>query len=355
MLRSLIQELRRRRTFRTAGLYIVSAWLVMQAADLFFPAWGLPDSALNILLLTAVLGFPVALIFGWYFDITEHGIVRTPPATAEEQDAPLALRGKDYALLAALGVIVLVIGFGGLRDLLTTRDTEPDLAVAESADNSNSIAVLPFVNSTTDPDFETFCDGISEEILHKLASVDGLRVMGRASSFAFKDSDFSTSRIAGALGVQYLLQGSVRRDGDRIRVIATLVDKDGVQHKSQPFNRELGDIFAIQAEIAQVVTAVVAPTLTYADSDSYRPDPYVYQTFLAGRELLRKRDNQAGEVLAKAVELDPNYADAHAELAIATMIGGTLYRDFDDARHSLDAAMALNPLLPRRLPRAVSG
>ncbi len=347
MLRTLIQELRRRRTFRTAGLYIVSAWLVMQAADLFFPAWGLPDAALNVLLVSAVLGFPVALIFGWYFDITEHGVVRTPPATADDQDAPLALRGKDYALLTALGVIVVVIGAGGLRDLVTTRTLDHDnqTVASNAGDTGNAIAVLPFANSTADRQNDAFCDGISEEILHKLAGVSGLRVIGRTSSFAFKGSDYSVSRIARSLGVQYLLQGSVRLDGDQLRVTASLVDSNGVQQWSQAFDRRMQGIFEIQAEIAEVVAATIAPTVAYEDTASYVPDPYVYQTFLAGRELLRKRGSGARELLEKTVRLDPEYAAAYAELAIAKMIGGA----YSSAKSDIDTSMALNPGLPRAL------
>ncbi|MEM1262886.1 MAG: tetratricopeptide repeat protein [Pseudomonadota bacterium] len=337
------KELRRRRTFRTAGLYVVGAWLVMQVADLFFPAWGLPDSALNVLLVTAVLGFPIALVFGWLFDITDNGIVRTAPLDAgDEYDAP-PLRGKDYAILAALGAMIVVIALGGVSELVRPPEQAPATAI------ENDIAVLPFANTTQDPSNDAFCDGISEEILHMLGGVNGLRVMGRSSSFAFRGSEFPAARIAGTLGVKFLLQGSVRRDGDDIRVIASLVDKDGVQHWSQSFDRRMEGIFAIQSEIAEVVTATIAPTVTFEADDAYQPDPYVYQTFLSGRELLRKRDDRAIAELEKAAQLDPNYAEAHAELAIALMIARTAKRDYARAASSIDSALALDPALPRAL------
>ncbi|MEM8982659.1 MAG: tetratricopeptide repeat protein [Pseudomonadota bacterium] len=349
MLSTFLKELRRRRTFRTAGLYIVGAWLVMQVADLFFPAWGLPDSALNVLLIAAVLGFPIALVFGWLFDITDEGIVRTPPLNTSDEYEVSALRGKDYAILAALGTMVVVIALGGIGELVTlpSSDETSDVAVSRSAENT--IAVLPFANTTRDPDNEAFCDGISEEILHMLGRVTGLQVIGRTSSFSFKNSDFGATRIATALGVHYLLQGSVRRDGDDVRITASLVDKDGRQHWSQQFDRRMEGIFAIQSEIAEIVTATIAPTIAFETDDSYRPDPYVYQSYLAGRELLRKRDDRAIEQLEKATQLDPNYAEAHAELATALMLARTINRDYARAGQVLDTALALKPALPRAL------
>lgn len=348
-----IRELQRRRTFRTAGVYIIGSWLVMQAADVFFPAWGLPDSAINILLTTAVFGFPVVMVFGWFFDVTERGIVRTPPADAKSPREPLPLHTKDYALLVVLAGVVGVIAYGGIQDLRDRPAPAPQPSVEQSTlpKLENAIAVLPFANSTADPSNEAFCDGISEEILHKLARVNGLKVIGRNSSFAFKGSSYPTSRIASLLGASYLVQGSVRRDGQQLRIVASLVDQNGEQRWSQAFDRELDGIFAIQSEIAETVTATVAPTIAFTERPSHEPDSYAYENFLIGRELVRKRDaTGAAERLERAIELDPRFAEAYAELAIALALGTRPKgRDLPGARGAINTALALDPGLPRAL------
>ncbi|MEM1143755.1 MAG: tetratricopeptide repeat protein [Pseudomonadota bacterium] len=349
---NLLGELHRRRVLRTVSIYVVGAWLMMQAADVFFPAWGLPDSSINVLLITAVLGFPVVLIFGWFYDITEHGIVRTMPASAEQQAMPLGLRGWDYALLLVLLSVVSIITYDAVQKLLRTaanNSLEADFRPSELAQSKTVIAVLPFANSTADPANEPFCDGISEEILHKLARINGLQVIGRTSSFQFKNSGYTVARIARLLGARYLLQGSVRRSGKALRIIASLVDQNGVQQWSQAFNRQAGAVFEIQSEIAEVVSATITPSVSIAAREEYRPDPYVYQSYLEGRELVRKRDQSASKLLQRAVALDPDFAAAHAELAISLMVGLGNSRDYEAAKNAFEAALAINPALPRAL------
>lgn len=350
-----VRELRRRRTFRTAGLYIVGAWLVMQVADTFFPAWGLPDAALNALLVAAILGFPLALVFGWFFDVTAHGIVRTPAADEEASSATLKLQRTDYVVLAALVLIAGFIVYDATRDILDAP------RVAETGDGAatdllavaklpNSIAVLPFANVSDDPGNEAFCVGISEEILHKLSEFAELNVIGRTSSFAFKDSDYRIPRIAGLLGVGYLLQGSVRKHGDRLRISAQLVDEAGVQKWSKAFDRALVDIFTIQTEIADIVATTIVPQISASHVAQREPDLAAYQHFLTGRELFRRREvSQAREELALAVELDPAFAEAHAEYAITRAWGQPGPPDLEVARQAIDTALSLRPGLPRAL------
>jgi len=351
-----VRELRRRRVFRTSGFYVVGAWLVMQAADVFFPAWGIPDAAINALLVAAILGFPLALVFGWFYDVTAQGIVRTAPAAGDGGDRPGRLQRTDYLILAALAIIAVLIVQDAARDILSTAEVAED-AILDSAEAGpddklpNSLAVLPFTNISNDAENEVFCDGISEEILNRLASYAGLNVIARTSSFAFKGSDYRVPRISALLGVRYLLQGSVRKQGNRLRISAQLLDENGAQRWSNTFDRTLNDIFAIQSEIAEIVASTVVPQIV-APPAAYQPKLDAYQNFLAGRELLRRRawvKTEARAQLLKAVELDPKFAAAYAELAITYIFGMPEREDFDRARQAIDTALRLEPGMPRAL------
>jgi len=350
------RELRRRRVLRTSGFYIVGAWLVMQAADVLFPAWGIPDAAINALLLAAVLGFPLALVFGWFYDFTAQGIVRTPAADGNTGETPTRLQRTDYLILAALAVIAILIVQDAARQVLSTASVaSEDAAIdAESGPDDrlpNSVAVLPFTNISNDPENEVLCDGISEEILNKLAAYAGLNVIGRTSSFAFKNSDYRVPRISELLGVRYLLQGSVRKDGDRLRISAQLLDESGAQRWSNTFDRTLNDIFAIQREIADVVASTVVPQIV-APANAYEPKLDAYQHFLAGRDLVRRRidiDTTARAQLQEAIDLDPRYAAAYAELAITYLIGAPDQDAIAQANEALERAVALEPDMPRAL------
>ena len=353
----MLGELRRRRVFTTAGLYVVGAWLLLQVADVLFPAWGLPDAAINILFLAAVAGFPLALVFGWFFDITTRGIVRTPRADEQLGESSLALGRRDYLVLAALAVVGIAILTQATRELVETprvddrQVTEPEAPVIEEK-LPNSIAVLPFENISDDPDNEYFCDGVSEEILNRLGGFQGLNVIGRTSSFQFKKSDFDIPRIAGLLGTRYLLQGSVRRQNERFRISAQLVDENGRQLWSEIYDRALEDIFAIQSEIANLVASTVVPKIVGTATSRYEPSLEAYQYFLEGRELLRNRvdvETRARERLRQAIELEPRYAEAYAELAIAHLFYTVTPEDVAAANELIGTALRLEPDLPLAL------
>jgi TolB-like protein/Tfp pilus assembly protein PilF len=353
-MRKFITELRRRRVFQTAAVYVVGAWLILQVADVLFPGWGLSDAAVNVLFVASVVGFPLALVFGWFFDVTTHGIVRTPSVDEEGGTGPAPLRRSDFVVLAALVLVAGVIVYDAATDIAETPRTatgsateDPDPLVAERPDNS--IAVLPFANVSSDPENEFFCDGISEEILHKLAAFGDLHVIGRQSSFAFKGSDYRIPRISALLGVQYLLQGSVRKYGDQLRITAQLVDQSGDQIWSEAFDRRLADIFAIQTEIADVVATTVVPRIVPRQVPVYEPDLTAYRHYLAGREYVHQRDIiKARQELARAIEIDPEFAEAQAEYAIAELIffsGGP--DDLARIRAAIDRAFELRPGLVR--------
>ena len=220
----LIRELRRRRVYRTAALYIIGAWVVIEAAELTFSTFRFPDWSLRGLFVAALLGFPVALIFGWMFEITDRGIVRTAREThTDPEDLDLRLRSKDYVILAALVVVLMAITGGVFINVpQQVEDTAVTTPIENIAANlaqapKNSIAVLPFVNMSDDKANEYFSDGMTEEILDDLAKLESLHVAARTSSFFFKDKQYTIDQVGDLLGVRYALEGSVRKSGVRAR------------------------------------------------------------------------------------------------------------------------------------------
>ena len=349
---SFLRELRRRRVFRVAGLYVVGVWLVMQVADIVFPAWGIPDAAIRVLLWAALLGFPVALVFGWIFQITPEGIRRTLPewSTADlEQALPLGLR--DYLILSAFVLVVGWIGYDAFSRVTRTASV-PQAAPTAAEVLPNSVAVLPFDSLSADPEHEYFATGVSEEILNRLSRFKELQVIARTSSFAFKDSGYGIARISGLLGAQYLLQGSVRRDGPQLRIAAQLVDRTGVQVWSDSFDREYGRIFALQDEIAEAVATNIVPRIARPAAEQRRPDVDAYHEYLIGRELMTRRMSawwwRGPERFTRAIELDPQFADAYAARAICLVKGAPWAEDheaqLDQAQQDIDAALALDPV-----------
>ena len=250
----IFREARRRKVFRTAALYVVGAWLALQVADVLFPGFGISNAAIQALVWAAVLGFPVALVFGWLFDIGPDGIRRTVPSGSDAA-APQPLTRTDYLLLAAFAVVGLALLYRaaeGVRRAPPDQPTAVDRSRREGvARLENSIAVLPFANISNDPDNEYFCDGIAEEILNALSGFRQLNVIGRTSSFAFKGSDVGIDQISSVLGVGHVLQGSVRKAGNQLRISAQLLDEAGRQVWTKTFDRELVGVFEIQSEIAE--------------------------------------------------------------------------------------------------------
>lgn len=353
----LYREARRRKVFRTAALYVLGSWAVLQVADVLFPGFGIPETAIRALVWTAALGFPVALIFGWLFDIGPGGIRRTPPPSAAETAETRPLGRHDYALLAAFVVIAAVLVFRAVQEVreapvaAAPGAAAPGLAASGGEKDTrlpNSIAVLPFTNISSDPDNEYFCDGISEEILNEISTVHELNVIGRTSSFAFKDSNIGIEKISATLGVHYVLQGSVRKAGNQLRISAQLLDERGRQLWAQTFDRELTNVFEIQEEIAQAVVSRIARQVDSSPKAPSNPSLEAYDRYLAGRDLLHKRDTtEAMTELQHAIDLDPGFAEAQAEWAIARLIGSPSKQDLDAAAAAIDHALELKPQLLR--------
>jgi len=301
----------------------VGAWVALQIADLAFPGLGIDESAIRYVWIGTILGFPIALVIGWRYDIVAGRIVRT---AASSIDAELAIGRSDYFILAALAVVVAMIIFQMVGEISETQIAETSPVAVTDAD-PNSIAVLPFVNISSDEEQEYFSDGLSEELLNLLARIPELNVAARTSSFSFKDKDLEIPEIASRLKVAHVLEGSVRKYGNQLRITAQLIQADnGYQLWSETYDRQLDNVFQIQEDIAIAVVGALRITLLGEVPKTRRTDPKAYQLFLEGQYLRRQLSNdslnRAIEAFKQAVEIDPAYVPAWAELADTYLWGG---------------------------------
>jgi TolB-like protein len=359
---SLLVELKRRKVIRVAVVYAATAFAVLQAADIMLPRMGVPDWALSLVVAMALLGFPIALVLGWALELTPEGIRRTESAAAGagEAVAAPALLGKRTVFISAL-LVTLGVGLGAGWFLKPGAPGDlPAVAPFDAAapDLQRSIAVLPFVNMSAEPEQEYFSDGISEEILNVLVRTPGLRVAARTSSFAFKDSAREISQIARELNVRLVLEGSVRKQGERVRVTAQLIDASSGFHLwSQSFDRELRDIFAIQDEIARAVATALELTLGVTAHPPEAParDMEAYDIYLQGLALWQARGEgnmlEAEALLRAALERDPGLARAWAGLGLVHAVlpewtTAPADRSAAIARDAAERALALDRDLP---------
>ena len=359
---NLFAELKRRKVFRVAVVYAATAFAVLQGADILLPNLGVPDWAMRFLVAVVLLGFPLALVLAWALEIKPDGSIQRTGAAAAPGETP-ALLGKRTLIVAGLLVAVgvgLSAGWllrpGAPAPRAGSPSVEPELTVA------TSIAVLAFENMSPDPDNAFFADGIAEEILNLLADVQTLSVASRTSAFAFKGKDTPVPEIASSLGVRYVLEGSVRKAGDQVRVTAQLIDAETDRHLwSQTFDRTLDDIFAIQDEIAGAIGQALQVRLLGEAGQAIQSeqiDPETYARFLEARHKLRQRTGEAmreaNQMLIEIVEAEPDFARAHVMLGEAYLlnrslrIGSPLVPDsvaVSQARLHATMARELNPRL----------
>jgi adenylate cyclase len=320
-LRAGFAELRRRKVFRVATVYLVAAWLLIQVADAVFEPLGLPAWSLRLVIVAAALGFPLACALAWAFDVTPRGIERTP-----------ALAGPPPL-------------------------PAPAPAVAEAP--AESVAILPFVDMSAGQDQEYFCDGIAEEIVSALCCVRGLRIASRTSAAQFKGRSVDVREIGRILGVGAVLEGSVRKSGDRVRITAQLVGSaDGYHLWSESFDRRLEDVFATQTEIAQKLVRALRVTLSREERELIErrgtSNAEAYDFYLRGRHRLREGgDSEVLEsvgMFRSAIGCDAGFAEAHAGLANALAVKG-LWRigmtpaDVEEALSASRRALELEPRL----------
>ena len=331
---SFFTELKRRNVFRVAVAYVVASWLLLQVTDVLMQVLGLPDSTGKFVFLALVLGFVPALVVSWVYEMTPDGLKKDAGITPQDSTAVHAGRKLDrITMILALIAIGVVVVDRLIPEQAVTPSTDAQQAAApieaaspppnqEAADRIPSLAVLPFANMSPDPDNEYFADGISEELLNVLVDIEELRVPSRTSSFAFKGQNRDIRDIARELNVDHVLEGSVRKSGDRVRITAQLIDVSTDDHLwSETYDRKLEDIFAIQDEIAGNIIEALKVSLELEVSQTPTSNLEAYTLYLQGRELFRRRTSgehllEADRVLREAVEKDPALAEAWATLAM---------------------------------------
>jgi TolB-like protein/rhodanese-related sulfurtransferase len=321
---SLLGDLRRRHVFRVAALYIVGMWMLLQIADVIFPGIGIPETAIRYVMIGAIVGFPVALIFGWMYEVTPQGIVRTAPLSETKQVPDLALRGADYVILSALVLVVVSVTYGLIVKLGDAVEIEPASVerMAYPLPDKPSIAVLPFDNMSGDAEQEYFVDGMTEDLITDLSKISGLFVIARNSVFTYKGTAVKVQKVAEDLGVRYVLEGSVRKAGDSIRINAQLIDAVTGGHVwAERYDGTAEDIFALQDRITDKIVTALELSLTQAEqiADRGTTSPEAHDAFLRGWAHFRRNTPEAlakaVPYFEKAIDNDPNYSLAHAALA----------------------------------------
>jgi len=330
---SLFTELKRRKVFQVAAVYLVVAWLIMQVVDVVSGPLLLPDWFARVVILFLAIGFPIALILSWAFELTPDGVIRDDGISAPERG-----RRLEFVLIALL---VLAIGFIGINNFVLEDISDADVVANQPATAAlpaveeeqtvlpNSIAVLAFQNMSADPEQEYFSDGISEEILNGLAQIGGLRVAARTSAFSFKGQNIDIPSVGEALNVAHVLEGSVRKAGNQVRITAQLIEvASGFHLWSEEYDRDLTDVFAVQDDIASAVVDALRVELlgeTPARRDGYRTDSVeAHDAYLLGLHRMATRGTDdlaaARDYFSRAIELDPGYAIAHVALANSVLL-----------------------------------
>ena len=340
-----IAEARRRRVFRTAGLYIVGAWVLLQVADLALESIGLPDGLLRFFWIAAFAGFPVALIFGWFFDVTAGGIRRTLPSDGAPAE-DLRMRVPDYVIVGALAVVVAVFA-AGLFD--RARQAEELLGPYDP----NGIAVLPLENLSGDDDQEYFSAGMHDALITNLSKISALRVVSRTSTTRL-DRSMAMPEIGKSLGVRNIIEGSVTREGGRVRVLIQLVDAaNDVQIWAANYEREFTSMLTLQGEMARSIARAVNVRLTDEEENrlvvAESVDPEVYDRYLRGMYLLNQSDNRVrrrGIKILEAIE-EEGKADARVYAALAygyAVLGHSPYPEgmYPASRAAAERAMELD-------------
>jgi len=338
---SFFNELKRRNVFRVGIAYAISAWVLMQIVDLVLENVNAPDWVMQVFMLALAIGFPLAVFFAWAFEMTPEGIKKEKDIDRSQSITSKTGHKLDRSIIIVLAIVLAWFawdrfdlestGPGSYTDASDRTQTQQTAAAETSGSlpRQKSIAVLPFINLSDDKENEYFSDGISEELLNVLVRVKDLRVPSRTSSFTFKGSTLKLAEIGRELQVDHILEGSVRKSGDRIRVTAQLVEVKTDTHLwSETYTRQLDDIFAVQDEIAQAIVSALKVTLTSTDQAPIQTrstsNVDAYNKYLLGRHLWNKRspDSLLASVkpLQEAVELDPAYGQAWAALADAYVL-----------------------------------
>jgi len=350
---SFFAELKRRNVYKVAIAYAVIAWLLIQAGSILFPTFEAPGWVMKVFVTIIAAGFPIALVIAWAFEMTPEGMKRTENVLPNEVIPQWGAR-KFAAMIASVAFLaVTLFVFQILRSKSISTVTPAAATVSEK-----SIAVLPFLNESGDASDEYFSDGLSEELIAALAQIADLKVIGRSSSFRFKGKNEESRTIGEKLGVNTLLEGTVRKQGERVRIVAELINTaDGIELWTRTFDRELKDIFAVQQEIATAVAASLKVTLLGTD-DRSTTNPATKSTeahnaYLQGHFHFQRRNledfRKAVSYFDEAIRLDPDYALAYAERSEAWSLIGDLTGQrataWPKAKSDAEKAVAIAPYL----------
>ena len=309
-------ELKRRNVYKVAVAYIVAGWALAQGIAQVFPVFDVPNWAIRLIVLLIIIGFPVALVLSWAFEITPEGIKRTEDVDVTQPHS----FGGAWIYIAILGALLSIglffLGRYTARESATAAHTESVARIPQK-----SIAVLPLLNESGDPRDEYFSDGLSEELIAALGQIKDLKVIGRSSSFRFKDRKEESKTIGEKLGVGTLLEGTVRKQGERVRIVAELINAaDGIELWTRTFDRDLKDIFAVQEEIARAVAESLRVTLLGSKEKSTpmaTNSVEAHNVYLQGHFYSVRRNaedyRKALDYFDQAIQLDPDYALAYAE------------------------------------------
>jgi TolB-like protein/Flp pilus assembly protein TadD len=348
-------ELKRRNVYKVVVAYAVVSWLLIQAASIFFPAFDAPPWVMKIFIIVIIFGFPVALIFSWAFEITPEGIKLESEI---EPNKSIARRTGRKIVAVTIALAVVAAGLFVYQLVRSKSAVTPRQSEAATVPNK-SIAVLPFDNLSRDPDNAYFCEGVQDEILTRLAKVADLKVISRTSTQHFKSTPDNLPQIAKQLGVAHILEGSVQKASDQVRVNVQLINALTDAHLwADTYDRKLTDIFAVESEIAKTIADTLQARLTGSEKTemSKKPteDPEAYEFYLKGRFFWNKRTGtdlrKAIEYFNQAVARDPNYALAYVGLADSYLLlpnyGSTSSQEaLPPARSAAKKALALDDSL----------
>jgi len=360
---SFFAELKRRNVYKVAITYAVVAWLLIQAASILLPTFEAPAWVMKAFVVLLAFGFVISVMISWAFEATPEGLKRTKDVSPE-MSLPSWSARKFAAFIISLALIAAgLFAFQFLRPVGTSRRDVGQIEEGRPGGASlpisqKSIAVLPLLNESGDPKDEYFSDGLSEELIAALAQIRELKVISRSSSFRFKDRKEESKIIGEKLGVSTLLEGTVRKQGERVRIVAELINAaDGIELWTRTFDRELKDIFAVQQEIAAAVASSLKMTLLGANqrpsTDSATSNIEAHNAYLLGHYHFQRRNiedyRKAVSHFDEAIRLDPQYALAYAERSEAwTLIGdlgGESKTAWPRARSDAEHAVAIAPTL----------
>ena len=346
-------ELKRRNVYKVAAAYAVVGWLVIQVTATIVPALHLPDGLTTAVVVLVLVGFPIALVISWAFEMTPEGMKRTADVSPDEVQSMPHWSKRKFGMFI-VGIVVIASGLLAYQLLRLKSSGSPALS-------TKSVAVLPLVNTSGDANNEYFSDGLSEELIAVLAKIPDLKVIGRSSSFLFKGKSGDTKAIGEKLGVANLIEGSVRKEGERVRIVAELISAiDGRELWSETYDRDLKDVFAVQSEIAKSVAEQMKVKLlgeaVRSDTAGSSQNPAAHNAVLQSDFYFQQQTadgvRHAITFLRQAVQLDPNYALAYAKLgqawrqyaaSFSTEVAGDTEKAYGEARRAVDKAVSLAP------------